>query len=208
MARRHGIRALLPAVALLAGMAMAEGQAASVGTAELTQFQPVWLGPGLGLATGEAPSLMNLPPGWMAGDAAVVIVAGGDWPPGLRDRLVAALLDAGAAVLELNPGQGGAPALAAALETLTTVQNAGLVVAIGHGAAVGAAAAVSAPQGRSYGAVVDLGPGRPVFLFGTAPAPEAWPSRAPLFCDVLAAAVAGQAGEVGEACRAGLATLR
>lgn len=208
MAKRHAIRALLPAVALLAGMAVAEGRAASVGTAELTQFHAVWLEPGLGLASPAAPALLNLPPGWMAGDAAVVIAAGGDWPPGLRDRLVAALLDAGAAVLELNPGQRGTPALAVALAMLGTVQGAGVVVAIGHGAAVGAAAGVATPDGRGFAAAVDLGPGRPVFLFGTAPAAEAWPARAPLFCDVLASAGAARGDEIDSACRAGLAALR
>lgn len=208
MAKRHGMRALLPAVALLAGMAAGEGRAASVGTAELTQFQSVWLWPGRGVGTGEAPSLLNLPPGWVAGDAAVVIAAGGDWPPGLRDRLVAALLDAGAAVLELNPAQQGTPAMAAALATLATTQGAGLVVAIGHGAPIGAAAAAAMPDGRRYAAAVDLGPGRPVFLFGEAPAAEDWPARAPLFCDVLAAAAAGQGGDLGRACHVGLRALR
>ena len=108
----HRMGRLLPAAALLAGLGTAaagpgSARAASLGTTENTLFLPVWLGPGSAFDGHANPALLNLPPGWASGDAAVVLAPGGDWPPGTRDRLLAALLDAGAAVLEVNEAQPG-----------------------------------------------------------------------------------------------------
>lgn len=217
MASFPRMRALLPAAALLAGLATA-AEAASVGTTEHTQFLAVWLHPGLGLVRPEAPALLDMPPGWMAGDAMVVIAPGGDWPPGLRDSFIAALLDAGAAVLELNAGRDGSAGdamlradIAAALRAAHDTFGAGLAVLVGRGAPAAAAEAAASAEsrgGRRYAAVVRLGGERPGIVFGTAPAAEAWPDRAPLFCDLLGTARAPGEPDIGAACRAGTAALR
>lgn len=207
--------ALLPAAALSMGLGGAP-QAASLGTTENTQFLPVWIAPRHNIMAVEVPALLNMPPGWSTGDAAVVLAPGGDWPAGLRDRLVAALLDSGAAVLELNaPRQGGDPAAALAtdirdaLGTLHLAFGAGLVVAIGRGEAgalaAEAAAAARTPEGRAYAAVALLGPGAPRFWLGEVPEVQAWPARAPLFCSLLGEVLAP--GGVS-ACQASLAVLR
>lgn len=145
LARRHVLRALLPA-ALLFGLAARPAGTASTGATETARYLPVWLAPLGGAAAQPGPALFNMPPGWITGDAAIVLAAAGDWPAGRRERLVAALLDAGAAVLELNlprPGPGAEKAvraeLAQALATLRGTDGAGLVVAMGHGSG-GAAA--------------------------------------------------------------------
>jgi hypothetical protein len=142
MTGRLGWRALLPAAALALGIGSGSvpGGAASIGTPENTQFLPVWLGPGSDALHFGAPALLNLPPGWSQGDAGVVVAPGGAWAPGARDRLVAGLLDAGAAVLELNRPREGLPGedplrrdLAEALATLHAGFGAGLVVLLGEG---------------------------------------------------------------------------
>ena len=182
----------------------------------MAQLLPVWLAEGSVRAT-RSPALMSLPVGWGAGDAVAVIAPGNDWPEGLRDRLVAALLDSGAAVLELAAGHRGPPQpeavaqdLVAALHMLREVEGAGLTVAIGFGeggdAALAAARLVPAADG-GLAAAVRLGPGAPVFLSGSPPAVEGWPVRAPLFCDLLAGAQPEAPGFAG-LCRDRLAARR
>jgi hypothetical protein len=199
------------------GTAMPSG-AASPGTTEPPQFLAVWLHPGLGLARPDAPALLNLPPGWMAGDAVVVIVPG-DWPPGLRDGFMAALLESGAAVLELHalrPGLPGADPLrdeiAAGLRAAREAVGAGIVVLVGRGAAgdvaLAAAAEAATADGTRFAAAVRLGAPRPAIVFRAAPDTQAWPARAPLFCDLLANARAQDEADAAAACRAGLAALR
>ncbi len=214
MSRRRMWRALLPAAALLAGLGGAK--AASVGTTEYTQFLLVWL------ATEEpdgllgTPALLNLPPGWLTGDAIAVLAPGGAWPEGQRDRLVSALLDAGAAVLELDPPRGGATQaalraeMAEALRTSEVVLGAGLVVAIGRGeggeAALELAAGGETVEGRQYAAAVHFGPGAPAFLARPVPEAQGWPLRAPLLCDVLASVVLpGDGADFLPRCQAALA---
>lgn len=216
MTRMDRIRAMLPTAALLSGLAFGGASGASIGTAENTQFVPLWMASPQGIGVEDAPALLNMPPGWATGDAAVVLAPGGDWPPGQRDRLVSLLLDSGAAVLELNPPRPGGPAaeagMAAALGSLREGFGAGVVVAIGHGTAGEAAMtpgawAVSDREG-GYAAAVRIGPGAPFFLFGTAPRAESWPQRAWLFCDLLALAQPATAPDIIGPCQAGLARLQ
>jgi hypothetical protein len=220
MTGRLGWRALLPAAALALGIGSGSvpGGAASIGTPENTQFLPVWLGPGSDALHFGAPALLNLPPGWSQGDAGVVVAPGGAWAPGARDRLVAGLLDAGAAVLELNRPREGLPGedplrrdLAEALATLHAGFGAGLVVLLGEGEGGEAALAVGADaagRGRAHlAAAIRLGP-EPAFLAGQVSPEEAWPARAPLLCEVLAVAQPDDAVGFADACAAGLLTMR
>jgi hypothetical protein len=205
--------ALLPAAALLFGLgAGAPAPAASIGTTENTQFLPVWLHPGMGLVRPEVPALLNMPPGWMTGDAMAVIAPGGDWPPGLRDRFVGALLDSGTAVLEVNPVRGAAdPAaalrtdMAAALRTAKLALGAGLVVVIGRGA--DAAPALEAVTG-SGAIAVGLGAGATALDLQGAPELSAYPERPGLLCDLLGAAQAAEEPDIAAICRAAVALLR
>jgi hypothetical protein len=217
MARPLGWRSLLPAAVALA-LGIGTAGAASLGTTENTQVLPVWLGPGSDGTQVSAPALLNLPPAWTPGDAGVVVAPGGAWEPGARDRLVAALLDAGAAVLELNQPRDGLPGedplrrdLAEALRTLHLGFSAGLVVVVGEGTAGEAALAVGAEAAAGershFAAAIRLGPA-PAFLPGQVPPAEAWPSRAPLLCEVLALAQPAGAAGFASACTAGLLAAR
>jgi hypothetical protein len=211
------IQALLPAAALLLGIGAGAAVSASVGTAENTQYLFLQIGEEVGALPGTS-GLLNVPPGWMTGDAVAVVAAGGEWPAGQRDRLVSALLDAGASVLEMNAPPAGLPrdaalevALTAALRMSSNVLGAGLVVAVGEGeggaAVLRAADAAERAGGEHFAAAVRLGPGEPVFHLGSVPQDEAWSARAPLFCDLLAGAVAENA-LIGSACHASLAAFR
>jgi hypothetical protein len=154
-----------------------------------------------------------VPPGWSSGDAAVILSPGA-WPEGLRDRLVAAMLESGAAVLELGlarAGGGGTGALAldmiGGLRLLRDVEGAGLVVAIGFGAGGDAALAaerVAPAEADGFAAAVRLGPDMPAFASGTVPEAEAWPVRVPLFCGVLAGVLPTDAAAFATSCEAGL----
>lgn len=193
--------ALLPMAGLLAGLA---GGAQAADPAEpppgLAYPLPAWIAPG---GTGSAsPAVLLQPAGWRAGDAAVMLAPGGDWPPGLRGRLAEALVAAGAAVLDLaGPGAGGAPGVAeGAARMLDRDVSAGLVVVIARGE--GAAALVSA--GPPVAALARIGPGAPSFVFGAAPPGQAWPERAALFCALLEPLAPEDAPGLGAACRAAL----
>ncbi len=164
--------------------------------------------------------VVNLPRDWMAGDAAAVVLIGADAPAGAAARVVAALLGEGAAVLEFPsravegcPLPAPAPLTDAlgALRTLTDNLGAGVVVAIGLGAAGPgvleaareevAARHLDAAGPRLAAAVAMAGPARPVFRAGTPPAAaERWPLRAPRLC----AALAPLAGEDAARCAAAL----
>ncbi len=214
MARMDRIRGLLSVSALLLGVAGAE--AAPVGTTEHTQFVSIWT-PDPDAPRGTRPAgLLNVPPGWTAGDAAVLLAPGGAWPDGMRDRLVAALLEGGAAVLEVAPLSAGAPIVAVAAELagglrlLREVEGAGLVVVIGfaEGGEAALAAGGSLPAGvEGFAAAVKLGPGAPVFASGPVPEAEAWSVRAPLFCDLLAGLQPAAAG-FADHCQVGLLQRR
>jgi hypothetical protein len=199
-----------PLLALTAVAAAAGPQPAAA--LDYTRFEPLWLAPSMappGTAAPQpppferqAPVLLNLPPGWMVGDAAAVVVADHPGGDGTRDRLVAALLAERAAVLELNmhtaarglstDNRAASPAAPSAAQLLPDLfgallalrgdAGAGVVVAIGQGlsgdaallaAGEAAAAAHLGAAGPRFAALVALGPaGRPAFAAGTAP-PEA-----------------------------------
>ncbi len=193
-----GLSKLARAAALATMVGTAGGaQAAFMGSAEYTQFLPVWLSPDPSTPDHPVPALLNLPSGWQAGDAAVVVAKGRDTPREMRDQLVSALIDAGAAVLELHiePGREGTlpGGLGDALVTLRGGFGAGLVAAIGYGwggPATLAAVETQWPGVGGYNAAVVLDAGAPRLARGEAPpAGEAWPVRAPLFCQVLAAGI-------------------
>jgi len=208
------MRAALPVVVVL-GLGAAEPRAASIGTTENTQYLPVWIAEQFRPA-GGAPALLNMPPGWVVGDAAVVVAPGGPWEAGQRDLLVSALLDSGAAVLELNEPRDRPRAaairadLAEAERTLRDIFGAGLLVAVGTGeggdAALEAAEALGAAG--AYVAAVRLGPGAPAFRGGVAPAAEAWQVRAPLLCDLLAGVSRDGMRGFAQTCTGSLALAR
>jgi len=197
-----------------AALGLSLSLAAPAGALEPTRFEALWIAPVGPDALRPVPSLLNLPRGWQPGDAAAVLLID---PPGahaLRDAVLGALLDRGAAVLELdaNAARGFSADsdrdpppptphtllqdLAGALAALHRDTGAGVVVAIGHGlggAAVMLAAdpAIAAdafgPEGPRFAAHAALGPGLPRFAAGPRPpAAEAWPARAPQLCQVLA----------------------
>ena len=212
------------AASLLSSLAVAGAAGwttAPAGSPEYTHFEPLWIepaGPSSGPAlTFRSPALLNLPPGWMTGDAVVMVVADRPGSDGGRDRLVAALLEEGAGVLELDvhTARGHAsdraapqprallPDLFGALRALRRDAGAGAVVALGYG--VGGEAALLAANealaaehlgaaGPRFTALVSFGPTRLAFAMGAPPPPaEHWDARAPIFCATLAAAASASA---------------
>jgi hypothetical protein len=216
MIMRTCIRRLLWTAVLLAGLCPPRVEAIAA-TTEAEVYMPVWLADAAGVRGNGAPALLGLPPGWCIGDAAAVIVADAAWPAGLRGDLIAALLASGAAVLELGLPADEEPRAAAldrelreALTTLTQIEGARLLVAIGFGeggdALMETARTINEDM-QGYAAVVRLGPGEPRFGIAEAPVEEGWPLRAPLFCDLLAA-VQPDAAAFAAVCRTSLAALR
>jgi hypothetical protein len=163
------------------------------GGGEHTQFLPVWLNPQAGTPEHPVPALLNIPQGWQVGDAAVVIAKGAGMPDRLRHDLTSALIDSGAAVLELHVEPGRERDLpgsyADALVTLRIGFGAGLVAVAGHGAA---GPATLAAAGRCAPTSAATTPrwcwtrSAPRWRAGEVPPPhEAWAARAPLFCEAL-----------------------
>lgn len=216
-----------PRARLAAALALSVGFGASADAFEHTRFESLWITPVAAEALRPVPSLLNLPQGWQSGDAAAVLLFD---PPGahaLRDAVLVALLDRGAAVLELDAnaahgfsadsGRDPPPPtretllqdLAGALVALRRDAGAGLVVAIGHGlggeavmlaADPSVAAAAFGAEGPRFTAVAALGPGQPRFAAGPPPpAAEGWSGRAPILCEVLAWAHGAAATPLPEA---------
>ena len=178
------------------------------------------------------PALLNLPGGWMAGDAAALVLSDGPWPGSSRERLVAALLEEGAAVLELdvNTARGISPERARAgtppapaelvievrdaVAALQRDATAGLVVALGHAAggeaAMLAAAAARREPADGLAAGASLGPGPAAFALGGVPTEgdlgvhRGWPVRANRLCGVLAAAAVPSQTSAETDCRRAL----
>lgn len=204
-------RPFAPTAALAAVLACPAGP---VVAAEHTRMEAVWIAvvaPG-GTSGHTVPALLNVPPAWTVGDAAVVVLSDGPRHGLARERLVAALLGEGAAVLELDaatargfgPGNADAappataeellPVVGGAADTLRRDAGAGLVAALGHGAGGEAAVlaadlerAVRPGAGPTIAAAASLGPGPARFALGGASAGRGWPMRARLLCGVLAA---------------------
>ncbi|WP_144185648.1 hypothetical protein [Elioraea rosea] len=153
-------------------------------------------------------ALLNLPQGWLAGDGAVALLTTVPLRDAPRDRIVAALLSYGLAVLELVPAvlaeDGGEPEAMAepdlaagmlrALVALKRVAGAGIVVGIGFGP--GAPAAVAAlsedlarrelgAAGERFSAGLGFGEGPPAIVRNGATSPQL---RLASVCEALGAA--------------------
>ena len=210
MAVRRGWLARLLAVALLCGpVAVARAAPGIVEPPfDLPHDLGLWVATSAERPDGPGMAILTHPAGWRSGDAAVVIAPGGDWPDRLRTRLVAALLHAGAAVLDLPQGVRWASGLDAAIHALRRDASAGIIVAIGRGAGGQAALALAgAPQpdmAVPFAALALIGPGTPIFRFAEAAPAEGWPQRAALLCALLADLAPLDAPGLGEACRAAL----
>jgi len=189
----------------MAGMCAATAVAAADGGGEEAPTLAAWIAPGGDAAAPPWLALLGHPPGWTSGDAAVVLVPDGDWPPGAREALRAALLGAGAAVLDMPPHPPGPPGagLSDAVQAVRRDKGAGLVVVIGRGAAP-----LDLPAAPPVAALIRLGPGAPGIVPGEVPPAEDWPRRAPLLCDLLAAAPLPDVPDLAAACRAALPGAR
>jgi len=187
---------------------------------EYTRFQSLVVTPALrpGEPAGcTSLALLNLPPAWHTGDAAVVMFAPWKTPDPARDRLVSAMLFEDAAVLEL----GTAPCLAAettdpvdplaeamgALVSLRREAGAGVVVVIGYGQGAhrmldtvseAEASARLGADGPRFAAAAAFGDGAPAFALGAAHPPrDRVPTRLGMLCDALGTG----AGSLAEALR-------
>ncbi|MBR0683781.1 hypothetical protein GXW74_25110 [Roseomonas eburnea] len=211
------------AVALIASVAAAPARAEVPATA----LDLIWVTPSAaGGATLDCARLLALevPLDWLPGDAAAVMLSNGPEDETAAARLNAALLAEETAVLHVVFGRAGgigncaaaAPGPVAevlgALEALKLQVNAGVVVAIGLGAAGSAALEAVEPgvtarhlgeDGPRLAAAIALdGERRAVFRAGLRPAVrEGWAARVPYLCAALAP-LAGPGG--AEACVAEL----
>jgi hypothetical protein len=194
---------------------------AAPAAAQVTRFDLLWVPTSRDGAL-PVPTLINLPPLWQNGDAAVVLLF--DPPASLERRhaMVEALLAEGAAVVELDPNtaQGFSPEsdanpppptpaslredLDAALWVLVQGWTYGLLVAVGHGQGVEVVLEAAREPGSWLAAAVGLTARGPVFQAGTPPpVAEGWPLRAPRLCRAVVRAE--QAGDAAErACIAAL----
>lgn len=213
MQRLVRARAMLSAAALLAGMATGREPAAGHGFDTVPVHQAFWLPDDEGHYGLGTPALSAFAVQWSIGDAAAVILPG-DWPDGLRERLVEALLQNGAMVVEMPEPVSRLPRAEAlrrdlgnALVGLREIEGAGLVVAIGVGEAGAVALEVAAGPPRAghvYAGAMRLGPGPAVFLGREVDPAEAWPARVPMLCALLARAGAGAASSFAADCASGL----
>jgi hypothetical protein len=206
MAGRRGWPARLVAMALLCGL-VAEGRAAPAilePPFDLPHHLGLWIATSAERLDGPGMAILTHPAGWRSGDAAVVIAPGGDWPDQLRARLVVALLEAGAAVLDLPQGWPWAPGLGSAIHALRRDASAGIIVAIGRGEGGEAALALAGAPQPDVAAMAQIGPGAPLFRFAEAAPAEGWPERAALLCALLADLAPPDAPGLGNACRAAL----
>ena len=200
VARRCLPFALLAALAAAASPPPAgAGGVRPTDPAEPVRVETLRVEPRAPTVAGAYEALLSEPPGWAAGDPAVVVLWEEPGRDAARDRVVLAALDEGAAVLELDadaargvsPDSTFAPPplapsdllpdLFAALDALRREARAGAaVVAIGSGAAGGAAALLAARDeaaaiahggagGPRFAGGAALGPGRPAFAPGGAP---------------------------------------
>lgn len=141
--------------ALASFAALVLGAATPASGGEYTTFHPLWVTPATvpGAPAGcRSVALLNLPAGWQPGDVAVVLMTTVPVADPLRDPLVAALLQEGAAVLEIvsvpsRPcaGEDDEDAAAAAppdpiadllgaLRAVTFDGGAGMAIVVGYGA--------------------------------------------------------------------------
>jgi hypothetical protein len=190
---------------------------------EYTRFEPLVVS--AASRPGEAAgcsrlALLNLPPAWRSGDAAVVMLAPWQGSDTARDRLVGALLHEQAAVLELVPCAAADPLPDAmgALVALRRDAGAGLVVAIGYGTgarrmldaiAEHEAAARLGETGPRFAAAAALGDGMPGFALGAdQPSREGAPRRLGMLCEALGEVAGALADAQRAAPEAGAAHCR
>jgi hypothetical protein len=199
---------------LAAAIGLAALAAQPVAATEYTRFELLLVPPVRADALRPLPVLLNLPPTWQAGDAAAILLFHPPAAEPLRNRLVGALLDLGAAVLELdaNVAEGFiadpdalpvVPTAETLLRDLRAAERAlradyapGLVIAVGHGLGGEAVLMMADPDpgATRVAAIASLGPGAPAFRAGAPPpAGESWPARAPLLCEAIAYAHAAAA---------------
>lgn len=197
-------------------LALATCLAGGAGATEHTTFSLLTFPPaGPDRTDCIADALLSTPPGWQAGDAAVLLAAPAGRGDAARDRLVAGLLEEGAAVAEAAldgavdcawtaPAPAPAAVMAGALQALRTTTGAGLTVVIAFGPAGGAALTPAAwPEATPVAALWVTPEGVAIRAAAAAPAREAWPQRIGPFCARVAAALDGPAA--GDRCAAALA---
>ncbi len=151
--------------AIVTGMAAMLAHPSPGGASESASIEATWVEAATpeGAATYTVPGILIVPAGWARGGDAAVVLAERPSPEAWRSRLVAALLDAGAAVLQLDPqaARGEAedndhvaaplgprdllPDLFGALRGLTSEEiGAGAVVAFGQAGSAGGQAVLLA----------------------------------------------------------------
>ncbi len=199
---------------LLAGALGTTAAALSPDLGAQPSYEAVFLDGGLGFRRPEPQALLALPPGFLAGDAIVVLTPDDGWPHGQRERLGATLLNAGAGVMEMNRPRRArlAEDMTAAIRTLRVTHGAGLVVLIGHGEAGDIALHVAEgavdEAGWRFAAAIRLGPGEAAFSLSGVPEMLSFPERPGLLCDLLAAAWVSGEPDVAGGCREAAAALR
>lgn len=165
-------------------------------------------------------TLITIPERWTAGDAAVVLLGPRAESDPLHQRLVAGLLDTGAAIVELRPADSSNELLGDLFGLLVSLRGsgAGLVLVLGHDAA-GDAALLALDEeeathrlgagGQRFTAAGRLG-AVPRFALGATPsAREFWPMRMTLLCRRLTELLAEPAAPAEPAmtrCLTGFAT--
>ncbi len=160
---------------------------------------------------GDLPGLLTLPATWQPGGPAVILLLDGPALPQVHDRLVAALVGQGDAVLELQAMEQRLPALFGALIALRRDLGAGWVAAVGEGPTAQTvllaldtqvAADFTGQAGPRLGAAVALGDRMPDFARSEQETAQA---EAPLHLRRLCRAVGEAMPAVVEArCRASL----
>jgi hypothetical protein len=173
----------------------------------------------------DVPSVLRQPSAWGSGDAAVIFLADFSRPDASRERLAAALLAEGAAVLELDTRALRSPTALAgepipmlfgALMALWRDQGAGPVVVIGFGEAAAAvtlwavqedvAPRMVGESGPRFAAAIALGPGIRAVAAGEPPVrEEGWPPRAAILCRLLGDAAEEDASGARRTCLDALA---
>ncbi|HWT07938.1 MAG TPA: hypothetical protein VN329_02165 [Roseomonas sp.] len=207
---------------VVAGLAIAAALAPAMAQDPFAGLDLVWVRPASEPACARL-LVLNTPRDWIPGDAAVAVFVPEGAEAAVRP-LVAALLPELAAVLEVpsRPVEGcRAPPPSPVAEVLGAVRalrmdaSAGLVVAIGLGAAgqavldatseAVAARHLGAGGPRLAAAIALDGAGPAAFATGALPDDQQWAERAALLCTALASA----SSQVGAgACLAGLAVDR
>lgn len=223
---RVTLSAVIAAEALVSGLFGALPSVAG----EPARVETLRIEPGAAASLGGTPAaydgLLTKPLGWSVRDPAVVVLWEEPGAEALRSRVIDALLDEGAAVLELDPhaARGVSPEnahapppptarellpdLFAAISALhRSARVDGEVAAVGYGAAGSAAMRLAASEataalhvgadGPRFAGTIALGPGRPAFALG-AVADGDWGPRILRLCGAVSVVVEA----LGEGCAA------